>query len=254
MRCVRLGAAALVLAVGLSAGGASSADLGGTTKKAKPPASSTATMDVPKTEAVWQTRFKAINERVSSKTPVDLIFLGDSITHGWEGAGKEVWQKYYGKRNAVNMGIGGDQTQNVLWRIKNGNIKGISPKAAVVLIGTNNLASNTPEQIAAGIKAIVQELRTKLPYTKVLVVGILPRGGGSHDVTREAITKTNQIVAGLADNRMVFYLDIGHKFIKDDGTILQSLMPDRIAPNARGYAILAEAIEPTVSKLVGRTY
>src|SRR5687767_14628351 len=92
-------------------------------------------------DAGWMKRHESFNERVK-KGNVDLIFIGDSITQGWEGAGKGVWEKYYGKRNAVNLGIGGDRTQHVLWRLENGNIKGIEPKLAVVMIGTNNSGSN----------------------------------------------------------------------------------------------------------------
>ena len=89
----------------------------------------------------WMTRHDSFNQRVQ-QGKVDLIFIGDSITAGWEGAGKDVWQKYYAKRNAVNLGIGGDQTQHVLWRLDHGNIDGISPKLAVLMIGTNNAASS----------------------------------------------------------------------------------------------------------------
>ena len=117
-----------------------------------------------------------MNARVKQGN-VDLIFIGDSITHGWEEAGKDVWQKFYGKRNAVNLGIGGDQTQHVLWRLDHGNIDGISPKLAVIMIGTNNAGSGQqPEQIAEGIKAIVEQLRAKLPETKILLLAIFPRG------------------------------------------------------------------------------
>ncbi len=116
-----------------------------------------------------------MNERIK-KGNVDLLMIGDSITHGWEGAGKDVWKKYYEKRNAVNLGIGGDQTQHVLWRLEHGNIDGIRPKLAVLMIGTNNAGCGNPREIAAGVQAIVEKLRTKLPQTKVLVLAIFPRG------------------------------------------------------------------------------
>ena len=105
---------------------------------------------------------------------VNLIFIGDSITHGWEGGGKEVWQKYYAKRNAVNLGIGGDQTQHVLWRLDHGNIDGISPKLAVLMIGTNNAGSNKPEEIAAGVKAIVEKLRDEVAADQGAGAGDFP--------------------------------------------------------------------------------
>ncbi len=133
------------------------------------------TKPVPRNDAWWQARQKSMNERVK-KGNVDLLMIGDSITHGWEGGGKEVWKKFYEKRNAVNLGIGGDQTQHVLWRLENGNIEGIQPKLAVLMIGTNNAWCNNPQEVAAGVQAIVEKLRAKLPQTKVLLLAIFPRG------------------------------------------------------------------------------
>ena len=129
----------------------------------------------------WMKRHESFNKRVD-EGKVDLILIGDSITHGWEGKGKSVWEKFYGKRNAVNLGIGGDRTQHVMWRLDNGNVKGISPKVAVVMIGTNNSGNNSPEEIADGLAAITKQLRAKLPETKVLLLCLLytspsPRDG-----------------------------------------------------------------------------
>lgn len=198
-----------------------------------------------------QTRHKLIVERVQ-KGKVDMIFVGDSITQGWEAkATQEVWQKYYGKRNAANLGIGGDRTQHVLWRLENGEIEGISPKLAVVMIGTNNSAQNSPEHIAAGVKAIVEKLRAKLPQTKVLVLGIFPRGADDKDAKRQTNMKTNEIISKLADDKDVYYLDIGPKFLDKDGKLTKEVMPDLLHLSAKGYAIWAEAIEPTVAKLMG---
>ena len=123
-----------------------------------------------------------------------------------------MWAKYYGKRNAVNLGIGGDRTQHVLWRLDHGNVDGISPKLAVLMIGTNNSngTDNTAEEIAAGIKAIVKKLRTKLPQTKVLILAVFPRGEKPNP-QREKNAKASEIAAKLADDKMVFFLDIGAK-------------------------------------------
>ena len=125
-------------------------------------------------------RYESINARVK-QGDCDMIFIGDSITEGWETGGKEVWQKYYGQRKAVNLGIGGDRTQHVLWRLDHGNIDGISPKLAVMMIGTNNIGGNTaasstrdtPEQVAEGVQAIVERLRTKLPQHESAAAGNL---------------------------------------------------------------------------------
>src|SRR5690606_18268051 len=107
--------------------------------------------------------------------PIDLLFLGDSITEGWKNATR-VWQEHYGSFRPANFGIGGDRTQHVLWRIQNGELDGIKPKVVVLMIGTNNSGTNTAAQIAAANRKIVQQIRTKLPATKVLVLGIFPRG------------------------------------------------------------------------------
>ena len=207
------------------------------------------TKPVPRNDAWWQDRNKSMNERVK-KGNVDLLMIGDSITHGWEGSGKEVWKQYYDKRNAVNLGIGGDQTQHVLWRLENGNIAGIQPKLAVLMIGTNNAGCGNPVEIAAGVKAIVTKLRTSLPQTKVLVLAIFPRGADTQDHLRQVNAKTNEIIAKLADNKDVYFLDIGPKFVDKDGKLPREIMPDLLHPNAKGYGIWAEAIEPVVKKLM----
>lgn len=212
---------------------------------------------VPKDTEKWQQRQQAINDRVKQGN-IDLILIGDSITQGWEGNGKEVWKEFYDKRNAANLGISGDQTQHVLWRLDNGNIDGISPKLAMIMIGTNNAGSKQKaENIAAGEKAIVLKLREKLPKMKILVLGIFPRGAADQDPKRqdklqanEENKKANQIIAGLADNRMIFYLDIGQKFLDADGKLTKEIMPDFLHLTAKGYTIWAEAVEPTIDKLM----
>jgi beta-glucosidase len=182
---------------------------------------------------------------------VDLILIGDSITHGWEGTGKDVWKDFYGNRNAVNLGIGGDQTQHVLWRLANGNIKGISPKLAVMMIGTNNSHGSKPEDIALGVKAIVAKLRKELPQTTVLVLGVFPRGPNNQDHLRQVVGKTNELLSKIGDGKMVRYLDIGPKFLEKDGTLTKEIMPDLLHLSPKGYRIWAEAVEPVVAETVG---
>lgn len=213
-------------------------------------------------EGTWMKRHESFNERVKQGN-VDLIFIGDSITQGWEGNGKAVWEEFYGKRNAVNLGIGGDRTQHVLWRLDHGNIDGINPKLAVLMIGTNNSGTNTSEQIAEGVKLIVEKLRTKLPNTKVLVLAIFPRGanfdasktktekGLTDDKNRKVNEGANAIIQKLADNKNVFYLDIGPKFLAADGTLHREIMPDLLHLNDKSYRIWAESTEPKVKELLG---
>lgn len=202
-------------------------------------------------DAKWMQRHNSFNERVK-KGNVDLLLIGDSITQGWEGSGKKAWEEFYAKRNAVNLGIGGDRTQHVLWRLDNGNIEGIQPKAAVLMIGTNNSGSNSPEQIAEGVKAIVDKLKTKLPETKILVLAIFPRGANNEDARRKVTVAANEIIKTFADDKHVFFLDIGPKFLAEDGnTLSKEIMPDLLHLNEKSYRIWAEATEPMVAKLMG---
>jgi len=188
---------------------------------------------------------------IAKKGGVDLLFLGDSITDGWRGGGKAVWEKNYTSLKAANFGIGGDQTQHVLWRLQNGELDGIKPKLAVLMIGTNNLGGNTDEEIADGIKAIVAELHKQTPETKLLLLGVFPRGMKADDKNRARIKNINSIIAKLDDNgKTVKYLDIGDKFLEADGTLPKSIMPDALHPNGKGYEIWSEAIAPTVTEMM----
>ena len=200
----------------------------------------------------WMKRHESFNERVK-KGNVDLIFIGDSITQGWEGPGKEAWANAYGKRNAVNLGIGGDRTQHVLWRLDNGNIEGIKPKLAVIMIGTNNSGSNTSEQIADGITAIVKKLREKLPETKILLLGIFPRGVDDADAKRKINAGANAIAAKLADGKLVEYLDIGPKFLDDKNVLSKEVMPDLLHLTPAAYKIWADSIESHVARMLDET-
>ncbi len=193
-------------------------------------------------------RHLRINDRVSEGN-VDLIFIGDSITSGWESRGAKVWDKFYGKRNAANLGISGDRTQHVIWRLNNGNVKGISPKAAVVMIGTNNSRDNTAEQIADGVTVIINQLRSKLPETKVLLLAIFPRGA-KDDERRHVNEQANAIFSRLADGDHIHYLDIGPKFMNHDGELTRGMMADLLHLTEQGYEIWAESIESSLSKLL----
>ena len=203
-------------------------------------------------DANWMKRHDSFNARVKQGN-VDLLFIGDSITQGWEGAGKAVWSEKYGKRNAVNLGIGGDRTQHVLWRLDNGNIDGIKPKLAVLMIGTNNSGQNTSEQIAEGITAIVTKLRDKLPETKVLILAVFPRGADGTNKNRMVNEGANQIVAKLADGKNIEYLDIGSKFLDDKGGLSKEVMPDLLHLNPASYQTWADSIEAHVARMMGET-
>jgi lysophospholipase L1-like esterase len=198
----------------------------------------------------WDDRHDQVLERIE-KGNVDLIFIGDSITHAWENAGKQVWNKYYTTRNAVNMGFSGDRTQHVLWRFDHGEIDSISPKLAVLMIGTNNSNGddNTAEEIADGIKTICCRLRQKLPETKILILAIFPRGAGP-SLQREKNNRASELASQIANKNMIHYLNINDKLLEDDGTLSKDIMPDLLHPNEQGYKIWAEAIEPKIVELM----
>ena len=189
--------------------------------------------------------------------PYDLVFLGDSITDFWHDKGSNVWNRYYAPRRALNLGIRGDLTQHVLWRIENGELDGLSPKALVLLIGTNNNGRNktnspprnTPAEAIEGVARVVKEVRAKLPQTKILLLAIFPREDPTGPPS-ENIRETNEGIAKLADGRMVTFLDINANFVDKDGRLLDGVMPDRLHPGEQGYEIWAKAMEPTLERLL----
>ncbi len=203
----------------------------------------------------WSKRHEEKLKEKDALQQVDLLMIGDSITHGWEGVGKKVWDKYYGNRHALNLGFSGDRTEQVIWRLQHGEVNGISPKLAVIMIGTNNAGhrQDKPEEIAMGVKAILSELGQRLPQTKCLLLAIFPRGPDASDSLRQINEATNKIIQDDADGKHVFYLNINDKFLGDDATLSKDIMPDLLHPNAKGYEIWAAAMEPEIRKLMGET-
>ncbi|NQV23081.1 MAG: acetylglucosamine-6-sulfatase [Rhodopirellula sp.] len=201
----------------------------------------------------WQPRHDQKLADLKKMEQVDLLMVGDSITQGWEGRGKNVWAEYYVPRNAFNIGFSGDRTENVLWRLQHDAVKGISPKLAVVMIGTNNTGhrQDPAEETAAGIKAIIAELQKQLPKTKILLLAIFPRGAKTDDPLRKLNAEINEIIADFADDQKVYFLDINSEFLDDDGTLPRSVMPDLLHPQEAGYATWAKAMDPTIAKLMG---
>ena len=199
-------------------------------------------------------RFLDLNQRVKeSHGQAELIFVGDSITQGWEANGREVWAKYYAPRHALNLGIGSDHTQHVLWRLDHGNLEGLKPKAAVLLIGVNNIPdeNNSPRQVLEGVTAVVHKLREKLPETKVLLLGIFPFREDFCSQRAKAL-QVNQALHKLEDGHWIRFLDIGHLFIEPDGRISKEMMRDFLHLSPAGYRIWARAIEPDLAALLGQ--
>lgn len=194
---------------------------------------------------------EAFVQRIS-RGNIQVIFFGDSITARWTSTGRDAWKQHFSNLDAVSFGVGGDKTQNLLWRMQNGELEGVHPRVAVLLIGTNNLKSNTGPETVDGIKAIVAEMRKRIPETKILLLGILPRGEMPEGKFRATIREINEDIAALDDGSSVFYLDIGQEFLRPDGTLSRELMPDFLHPSAAGYAVLANALVGKLGTLLGK--
>ena len=197
----------------------------------------------------WVKRHEGFVE-IAKKGGVDVLLLGDSITDGWRGGGKKVYAEHFEPLKSANFGIGGDRTQHVLWRLQNGELDGITPKVCMLMIGTNN-GKDPADDVAAGITAIVKEIQKKSPSTKILLLGIFPRGEKPYP-GREKNDKVNTIVAKLDDGgKTVKYLDIGAKFLSEDKSLAKEIMPDFLHLSEKGYTIWADAVMASVKELLG---
>jgi beta-glucosidase len=189
---------------------------------------------------------------LAAGTPPQIVFIGDSITEGWEKSGREVWQQAYAPYHALQLGFGGDRTENVLWRLQHGEIDGIAPKVAVLMIGTNNTGhrAEDPATTAAGIQRLIAEIHRRLPRTQILLLAIFPRGEKPSDFLRGLNERVNKVIAGSADGRTVHFLDIGRALLEAVGTLSTDVMPDLLHPNAKGYAIWQREMAPTLHRLM----
>ncbi len=212
-------------------------------------AENTATILIARTNASWIARHESMNQK-AAHGHIDLVYVGDSIVEHYENRGRDTWERYYAGRNGLNLGISGDRTEHVLWRLNHGNIDGISPKLAIVMIGQNNGGHNTAEEIAEGVTAIIQVLRVKLPTTKILLLGIFQRRE-KPTPEREVLARANEIISKLGDHQNIFYMDINSLFVRPDGTISKELMYDFEHPTPLGHRLWAEAIESKVAELMG---
>jgi lysophospholipase L1-like esterase len=180
-----------------------------------------------------------------------IVFMGDSITQGWTEVAPEIWSQAFGHLKPLRLGIGGDRTQNLLWRVEQGELAGLNPRVLVLLIGINNVnAGDRPEAIAHGIRTVLDRIQEKLPSTKILMLGLLPSGQGADDPLRSRIQETNAKLANLQAPQ-VFYADIGDHFLRDDASLNADLMPDFLHPGPAGYKVFASALQPHLSALFG---
>lgn len=228
-------------------------------KKAASPAETAAARTAPPfiakkrdSHARFNIRHEQNLERIK-QGPIDLLFLGDSITDRWSSS-PLVWDKYFGKFNPANFGVGGDRTENVLWRIENGELAGFSPKVVVLMIGTNNTHTNQPDEIVKGIGAIIKTVQQKAPQAKILLHAIFPRearmkNGKPAMEPVEKVKEVNKHLPALAKEMGVEYLDISDKFLTD-GHVPKAIMPDGVHLNEAGYEIWGKAVEPAIARMM----
>ncbi|MEP6501765.1 MAG: GDSL-type esterase/lipase family protein [Betaproteobacteria bacterium] len=195
-----------------------------------------------------------IRELAAAGKRSDVVFIGDSITEGWEKSGKPVWDRHYAKYNALDLGFGGDHTENVLWRLQHGELDGIRPKVVVMMIGTNNTGDRQedPRTTAAGVRRLVDEVRQRLPATRILLLAVFPREEKPDGPLRQINNRVNAIISGYADGQKVFFLDINAFLLNTDGTLSRDVMPDLLHPNEKGYEIWAARMAPTLLKLLAQ--
>lgn len=221
-----------------------------------------ATKAAPRSDANWKQRHESCVERAKQGN-CDVLFVGDSITEGWAGReAREIWNEQFASWKPVNFGISSDRTQHVLWRITEGReLEGLEPKVVVLMIGTNNVGRDSPEQIAEGIESIVASFRRQRPKAKILLLGVFPRCGkrvkdlkdqdvAAADEQHKSIPAINAILANLDDGKSVRYLDIGQAFLNESGGLPKSVMPDYLHLSKEGYARWASAIKLPVEDLM----
>ncbi len=213
---------------------------------ARPPRSTTVPQprpDLPLYQASHEARLHE-----AAKGGWDIVLLGDSIVGGWNPQRRAAWQAH----RVLNLGCAGDRTENLLWRLAHGEVAGLNPALVILLIGTNNTGHfrDPPDRIAAGVRAILDELRARLPGARIVLLGLLPRGLTADDAGRLNNRSTNALIRSFADNQTVFFVDASDGFLLPDGALSAGYRDDHVHLNDAGYAVLMEAVGPLVARLM----
>ncbi len=180
--------------------------------------------------------------------PIDLLFIGDSLTEHWLEEGRSVWKREFGVWNPGNFGLSGDTTYGVQFRLKQNELAGLHPKVVVILIGTNDLSmGREPDDTAKGIKKIVEMIKEQLPDTNVVLLGLLPRSYAA-DPIRKQLTLVNNQIAGFDNGKDVHYVDLSKIFVDSKGEMIPDLTIDKLHLSEKGYQCFAEALKPIISQ------
>ena len=198
----------------------------------------------------WEPRHNEIL-KFNKTTAPKLVLIGNSITHFWGGkpqgprdSGIDSWNKYFGNKEAVNMGFGWDRIENVLWRVYHGELDGIAPKQIVLMIGTNNLQLNTNEEILQGLQFLIKAIRVKQPEAGILMMGIFPRRA-----MEERIVALNKMIEKNIIGYKIKFADAGQLLLKQDKKIDETMFSDGLHPNAEGYEKLGKFIDMQLTKM-----
>lgn len=209
---------------------------------------------VPRTGFRWRTYYLKLNQAAAENPDARVVFIGDTFVEDWKEEGAGVWQRYYAHRKPLNLGIDRDCTEHVLWRIENGNVDGLRPEVFVVMAGSYNThVFDRPWQIAGGTKSILEVLSRRFPESKILLVSILPRGLPSHE-DRTTVAESNRRIADLKivkENHRVYYLDLWDLYLDENEIPRWDLMPNALDLSTGGYLVWAQAMEPTLARLLG---
>jgi lysophospholipase L1-like esterase len=208
----------------------------------------------PRTDPGAVATFERINREVKTQ-PYRALFLGDSITERWDmplwGA-QPVWQANMAPRGVLDAGVSGDRTEHLRWRFDHGNLDGPPPKGVIVLIGTNDLGHGRPPELAAeGIRAVLIQLRRKLPATRILLLGLWPRGATAADHLRQEVGQVNNLIRNCADGHAITYADIGGVLLEPNGVLSTKLSPDLLHFSGAGYERLVPQLNPLIDRLLG---
>jgi lysophospholipase L1-like esterase len=197
----------------------------------------------------------------AKRGPIDIYFEGDSITRRWGATDYPEllanWKENFFGWNAADFGWGADTTQNILWRLQNGELDGVNPKVIVLLAGTNNVGRTMPADgdedkvadITRGIQAILGVMRAKAPNATVVLTGIFPRN--DNIAVMSTINKINTNLAKLADGKRIRYLNINDKLADKNGKLFEGMMGDQLHPTVKGYQVWANALKPIFTELLG---
>lgn len=202
------------------------------------------------TSTGYEAKHGAQNAAVLARKP-ELVFLGDSIIARWP---QELLEQNFGEFRPVNLGIGGDWVQNVQWRIQHGVLGQAPIRTVVLLVGANNMSNDfTQDEIVVGVTKLVENLRATLPQAKILLLGVLPRRVPPTDPIRASISALNAKLQGLADEKSVFFLDVGPALVEPDGSVAPATMPDGLHVAEPGYLRWMEAMKPLLDRILAKS-